>query len=413
MPQANLSDKRVFDHLKSEFRHFEQENQSVLKTVERQIRKELEYARDRVSDWQSVVVLCERQLDDEKRRDGYMAFIKCQRSGINRSKGRYPKGYVIHEKKISRMGKGQLLAEAQSRRELARKAADEVEKALHNYRRLAESHRVSIHEQVAKANGRLSKLRRQLERYAAEGMASVLATVVVGGLAHVVRSVVNGGGIDASSGSSIANVSSTPASGLNGNSQAEMASSRDLLRSLCKSVHQTDVDDHASTRIDLTAYPNLEFLPDGEIFGPYAELRRFLTDRSLAGTRAEGQITFEAHHLLEDRMMAHFDISHEEGLAVAIEATEHMGEVHGELGIDFHLPRSQPDQPIAYDIWDVVDGHINAYDELGLTAWSIRVRQYVSANHERILAAYQDGTVAWATTEDGERAKQYLKQFSI
>jgi hypothetical protein len=112
--------------------------------------------------------------------------------------------------------------------------------------------------------------------------------------------------------------------------------------------------------------------------------------------------------LLEERLMQYFGFSREEGLAVAIYAHEHMQSIHGETGVDFFLPRSTADTPIAFDIWDVVDGHLRAYQEIGRPEWAARVQRYVLTNRERIIQVYQNSIVPWATAEDTQRATAYL-----
>jgi hypothetical protein len=52
---------------------------------------------------------------------------------------------------------------------------------------------------------------------------------------------------------------------------------------------------------------------------------------------------------------------------------------------------------------------MEVYRQLGRPEWAKRLRTYVRDNRGRILEAYKDGTVSWATEEDIAGARAYLQ----
>jgi hypothetical protein len=151
-------------------------------------------------------------------------------------------------------------------------------------------------------------------------------------------------------------------------------------------------------------YPNVGIMPNGEVYGSYKELRGYLRSEELTSCRGSEILGFEAHHLLENRLMEPFGFSEGEGMCVAAYSDEHMNLVHGENGVDFQLPRGY-----RYNIQDVVEGHIQAYNDIGHPEWAEAVRDYARVNQDRIIEAYENGTVPWATEEDTKRAREYLR----
>lgn len=164
------------------------------------------------------------------------------------------------------------------------------------------------------------------------------------------------------------------------------------------------IPDQESGAIYPPEHQGVKIMPNGDVYGPHQELREFLRSEQLTSHRGSDVMGFEAHHLLESRMMEPFGFSEVEGLCVATYADEHMNLVHGKDGVDLQLPRGY-----RYDIEDVVEGHMQAYNDIGRPEWAEAVRNYVQANQERIIQAYGDGTVPWATDEDVERAREYLR----
>jgi len=165
-----------------------------------------------------------------------------------------------------------------------------------------------------------------------------------------------------------------------------------------------DVPDGPEGSLRPTQYPEVEITPDGDVYGAHKDLHAFLKSEGLSGPRKDEMVHMEAHHLVKDQYMAPFGFNREEGLSVGIFSHEHMQNAHGkDRGIEFQLPSKA-----VYDIWDVVDGHVTAYKDIGRPEWAAKVQDYVRANKDRILTAYQDGTVIWAKPEEVRKAERFL-----
>ena len=162
--------------------------------------------------------------------------------------------------------------------------------------------------------------------------------------------------------------------------------------------------DATTGAIHLGGYSNVEIMPNGDVFGTYRELKDYLKSEKLTSRRGSKTSGLGAHRLFEDRFMSRFGLSKEEGLCVAIYADEHMDVAHGERGVDFDLPHNA-----VFEIRDVVEGHISAYNDAGRPEWSHRLLGFVRDNRERIIGAYENGAVRWATKTDIEKARKYLR----
>lgn len=182
------------------------------------------------------------------------------------------------------------------------------------------------------------------------------------------------------------------------------ALSRQVFAGLYSDLQREGYAPDESGIIHPTGHPGVEITPHGDVYGSYQELTDYLSSEELTTRRGAELTGLEAHHLLEDRTMEPFGFSKGEGPCVAVYAHEHAELVHGENGVDHQLPRGY-----RYDIWDVVEGHTQAYEDIGRPEWADKVRGYVRANRERIITAYEDGTVSWATEKDVQKVKKYMR----
>ncbi len=166
-------------------------------------------------------------------------------------------------------------------------------------------------------------------------------------------------------------------------------------------------------------HPNVDLMPNGDAFGSYDDLDAYLKSQQLSMSRKEskesGVMGFEKHHLIEDHWLKSFGFSQGEAPCVAVYADEHMQLAHGGEGIATELPRvaklenGETVKGILYDSEDLVEGHAQVYQELGRPEWAERLKDYVRDNRERIIQAYENGTVPWATKDDTARARKYLQ----
>lgn len=167
--------------------------------------------------------------------------------------------------------------------------------------------------------------------------------------------------------------------------------------------------------LQIPGYPKIEFHRNGDLFGSYKDLGKYLTDTKEHGDtlrrRPGGEdIGFEVHHLLEDSFMKHFGFSTDEGLCVAVWYHDHHEVVHGKSPdtgkneIEFKLPSGY-----VYHIQEVVEEHVTYYNDLGHPEWSERLLAFVREHSERIIEAYEAGKVPGATSDNIEQAKRYLR----
>jgi len=162
-------------------------------------------------------------------------------------------------------------------------------------------------------------------------------------------------------------------------------------------------------------HPDVDLMPNGDVFGSYGDLDAYLTSQSLSARRGQEVMTFEKHHLIEDHWMQSFGFSRREAPCVVIYENEHMQLAHGKEGIAAELPRGvtlgngERVPGVLYDIDTLVEGHTKVYREIGRSEWAEHLRGYVHDNRDRILQAYQDGTVVWATPKDIARIRKYLQ----
>jgi len=181
-------------------------------------------------------------------------------------------------------------------------------------------------------------------------------------------------------------------------------------------AHAQQLDRYLKQNTSLPGYPTLQVATSGEVYGSYSELSNYLTENDLTAKRGSALVGYEAHHIIADEFMALFGFSRAEGLAVAIHADEHMQDIHGATGIGFQLPRKitneDGSEPVKYDIWEVIDGHMQAYQDIARPDLAAQVRDYAIEQKGRIIQAYGDGTVTWATPDDAAKAKRYLETLS-
>lgn len=186
---------------------------------------------------------------------------------------------------------------------------------------------------------------------------------------------------------------------------------RDSFKQLYQSYRDQGVPmDEETGILRLDDYPDVEFHPNGDVFGPYEKVREYLKEHELAHKPGGTDLGFETHHLLQHHSMQHFGIDRDDGLSVALDHEEHREMIHGasdETGknyLNFELPKG-----MAFDIEDVIESHVTFYQEYGRPEWGERLRAHVREHREQIIDAYENGKVVGANGGDVQRAKRYLR----
>jgi hypothetical protein len=177
---------------------------------------------------------------------------------------------------------------------------------------------------------------------------------------------------------------------------------RRIYRQLARAGHSTE----GSARVirpSRKSYPTVEVRPNGDVFGNWDDLNRYLADAGLTGSRKGGATTLEAHHLVEDRLVKPYGISHGEGWCVALEAVEH-------AEISRELPRWLPQNVSVYDIDHIVLASERMYRDLGYSEFVPHVRAFVRQHRQTIRGLYTQRRVPGASQPDfNARLRRVLK----
>lgn len=156
---------------------------------------------------------------------------------------------------------------------------------------------------------------------------------------------------------------------------------------------------------DRRQFPRVGILPAGDVIGPHGQLLNFLRHCEVTGRRNNKlPTTVEAHHLLEDRLMLRFGITHAEGLCVSLEQTDHnlfSRELPG------HLPRGRD---LMFDIDYVFDAHREMYVEHGHREWVPVIAAWVKSLEARIMGHYATGFKWKLSAEDKKRIESFFKR---
>lgn len=195
----------------------------------------------------------------------------------------------------------------------------------------------------------------------------------------------------------------------------DFSATREEFAGLYQSLREAGQKPEDNGALHPPGHPKVDLMPNGDVFGSYDDLNAYLKAQELSTRRGAEIMGFEAHHLIEDHWLKCFGFSSGEAPCVAIYQNEHMQLVHGEDGIPFELPsivKSEQGETVPgvlYDIDTLVEGHTKVYQEIGRPEWADRLRNYVRDNQERIMEAYENGTVPGATSEDSARVRRYLR----
>jgi hypothetical protein len=155
---------------------------------------------------------------------------------------------------------------------------------------------------------------------------------------------------------------------------------------------------------DRTLYPTVEIRPNGDILGSHDHLTTYLNDAGLTGRRRTGLTTVESHHLLEDRLIEQFGIHRDEGLCIALEASDH-------AVFSAELPRYLPRGGLFYDIDEIFTAHTTMYQRSGHSEWIPEIRRFLRQHRDGIRRLYQQRRVPGADEPDFSRRLRRVMRF--
>lgn len=162
-------------------------------------------------------------------------------------------------------------------------------------------------------------------------------------------------------------------------------------------------DETGAIRPATGLYPTVRVQPGGDVFGSYDDVLKYLKDTGMTGARNVAEETFEAHHLLEDSVMAQFGIPRGEAMAVAVGVEEH----HiFSAEVPRHLPRG-----LGHDIDEVFRAHARAYIENGHPEWVDELTEFLKQHRDAISNRYQQGQVPTAGEPDFEKRRSRALKF--
>lgn len=344
--QAKVTDPYVFDHLKAALKRFEGETGDVVESASLAIQETRNYLEERFRYWGAQTNRCKQNLQQAQD-----AFQRCQSADTSSSKKdkKQRKDCSTEAQAVRRAKKA--LEEAESQLKVVKKYKDDFTVLKEQFHAQAQRFRETISHQVASYNKELNSHIISLERYQA---------------------------------------------------------SRTFFSEMYKSAITSGVTLQKDDSISFPEAPNVLIMPNGDAFGSYDELGDALKEWRLKANRNSDLIGIEAHHLLMNSQMESFGFSQEELICVAIDSDEHMNLIHGDnegssIGLNAYFPSGGKS-----DIWDVVESHIEVYKKNGRHEWVGVIKDYVRANGDRIISAYESGLVHWSTPDLVSKAKHFI-----
>lgn len=345
--QAKVTDSGVFDELKAALTKFEGEAGDSVASADRAIGETRNWLEARFGYWNSEVNKRRRVL--KQAQDN---FERCQSPTKSSSKEekKQQKDCSAEAEAVRHAKLG--LDDADKNLKVAKEWKDKFTSLAEKFQGKAQRFKLSLNKQIASANKILASHVVDLERY------------------HV---------------------------------------SRYIFSEMHKAGVASGITPQSDGGISFPEAPTVKIMPNGDAYGSYDDLQKVLKEEwHLNAARNSNKIGFEPHHLLENSQMQAFGFSREDGLCVAIDSDEHMNLFHGDDGGANVGLNAQLSSSVHNDIWDVVDIHTQTYNSVGRSEWGEAVKDYVRANGQRIIAAYETGQVSWSTPALVSKVKQYI-----
>lgn len=344
--QAKVTDPYIFDHLKAALTKFESEAGEAVTSANHAIQETKNWLEERFGYWNAQVNRYKHALQDAQ-----SAMQRCQSATNSTSEKDKKQRKDCSSEAQAVIQAKRSLEEAENQLRVAKKYKDDFLALEEGFHARAQGFRENLNSQVASANKELDSHQIDIERYQA---------------------------------------------------------SRTIFSEMYKAALASGVIAQSDGSISFPEAPNALVMPNGDAFGSYDELKAALKDWQLKAVRNSDLSGIEAHHLLENSQMQTFGFSRGELPCVALDSDEHMNLVHGNddgsrIGLNAHFSSGGRG-----DIWDIVDSHVETYTSIGRTEWAGAVKDYVRANGDRIISAYETGQVSWSTPALVNQVKQYI-----
>ena len=141
------------------------------------------------------------------------------------------------------------------------------------------------------------------------------------------------------------------------------------------------------------------------MLGSYKDLKTYLKETKLTGSRKGSPYTLEAHHLLEDEWMKSFGIDKSKGRCVALELGEH-------TFFSEHVPAALNRKKVVFRHIDIIfEAHAEVYIKNGHPEWVPEIRDFLRQNREIIKRRYQQGRVPGSKLSDFHKICQRVFKF--
>jgi len=146
-------------------------------------------------------------------------------------------------------------------------------------------------------------------------------------------------------------------------------------------------------------------MPNGDVWGTYADVLKYAQESGLTAVRKGDMSTIEAHHVIEKNSMRDFGISDDEGLSIALEASDHSK-------FTTELPRIRK-RDLFYDIDEVFKTHAEMYETMGHPEWIPQLKKFLLAHQARIMGVYNQKLVPGAHLPDyPQRLRRIIRFFN-
>jgi hypothetical protein len=156
----------------------------------------------------------------------------------------------------------------------------------------------------------------------------------------------------------------------------EVAESRELCRRIGDSYQtydQSDLERRDDGSLFFEDY-QVELTSQGDAFGSYKDLQRWIGDHGMAGSRKDGCPYLEAHHLIPAAECREAGLNPDLAPCVAVQNDLHIAMLHGSAGLVNRPEFSSIERMRTY--------YEGFYDGLNAAAWARRAGDYLQSHHD-------------------------------
>ena len=156
----------------------------------------------------------------------------------------------------------------------------------------------------------------------------------------------------------------------------EVAESRELCRRIGDSYQtydQSDLERRDDGSLFFADY-QVELTSQGDAFGSYKDLQRWIGDHGMAGSRKDGCPYLEAHHLIPAAECKEAGLNPDLAPCVAVQNDLHIAMLHGSAGLVNRPEFSSIERMRAY--------YEGFYDGLNAAAWARRAGDYLQSHQD-------------------------------